>query len=410
MPRIAAPVIFLVCLGLVAGCDVFGSDSESSDETEQKGISGIADAPWPRFGYDLRSTSRSPNAGPSTGAVAWTTQTKAPTNRVADISIDSDGTIYAGAHDEENNSSDDFHLYAFNPDGSIKWTYDAMVPDADEQADILSVTIGDNKRLYATSNSDHLHAISTDGSREWTKRIQTQRGPTRGPIRTSDGTIYAGNKKERFFSIGPGGTDGWVLNTGGRTVAPALSSDSTLYVSSGITGFEGIGPGTVYAVALDGLVKWRVETEGRARGDPTVGPDGTVYVGMRTGRLHAFNPDDGTVKWRYETDGRLESSPAIGSDGTIYVGSYDDYFYAINPDGSLKWRYQTGGGIMSSPAIGGQGRIYVGSTDGTVYAFSPQGDVAWTVETDNPVRSSPAIGANGRLYIGSGTTLYAIGE
>jgi len=51
------------------------------------------------------------------------------------------------------------------------------------------------------------------------------------------------------------------------------------------------------------------------------------------------------------------------------VGSYDDYLYAITPDGKLKWKFQTGYDISSSPAIGQDGTIYVGSSDRYLYAI-----------------------------------------
>ena len=76
--------------------------------------------------------------------------------------------------------------------------------------------------------------------------------------------------------------------------------------------------------------------------------------------LYAINPD-GTEKWKFKTDSDVKSSPAIGSDGTIYVGSYDDYLYAINPDGTEKWKVETVSFVYSSPAIGSDGIIYVGS-------------------------------------------------
>ena len=69
----------------------------------------------------------------------------------------------------------------------------------------------------------------------------------------------------------------------------------------------------------------------------------------------------------------MYSSPAIGSDGTIHVGSYDNYLYAINPDGSREWRFKTGNGVSSSPAIGSDGTIYVGSEDYNLYAINPDG-------------------------------------
>ena len=32
-----------------------------------------------------------------------------------------------------------------------------------------------------------------------------------------------------------------------------------------------------------------------------------------------------------------DSVPSIGPDGTIYIGSYDHHVYALNPDGTERW-------------------------------------------------------------------------
>ena len=40
----------------------------------------------------------------------------------------------------------------------------------------------------------------------------------------------------------------------------------------------------------------------------------------------------GTALWEFETLSGVTSSPTIGSDGTVYVGSYDNKLYAIKTD------------------------------------------------------------------------------
>jgi outer membrane protein assembly factor BamB len=84
------------------------------------------------------------------------------------------------------------------------------------------------------------------------------------------------------------------------------------------------------------------------------------YIGSQTNRL----------KWRYTTGNYVSSSPSIGSDGTIYVGSHDRNIYAINSNGTLKWSYTTGNIVFSSPSIGSDGTIYFGSGDRNIYAIS----------------------------------------
>jgi len=46
------------------------------------------------------------------------------------------------------------------------------------------------------------------------------------------------------------------------------------------------------------------------------------------------------LKWRYEADNWVQSSPTIGVDGTIYIGSEGGRMYAINsiaPLGNTCW-------------------------------------------------------------------------
>ena len=87
--------------------------------------------------------------------------------------------------------------------------------------------------------------------------------------------------------------------------------------------------------------KWAFKTGDWVRSSPSIGSDGTIYVGSDDDNLYAINPD-GSKKWAFKTRDEVESSPAIGSDGTIYVGSDDNNLYAINPDGSKKWAFKTG--------------------------------------------------------------------
>lgn len=79
--------------------------------------------------------------------------------------------------------------------------------------------------------------------------------------------------------------------------------------------------------------------------------------------------DEGTRKWVFETGGSVVSSPTVGSDGTIYVGSNDGNLYAIDPVGNLKWIFLTKGAVHSRPAIGPDGTVYVGSWDRNLYAI-----------------------------------------
>jgi len=68
-------------------------------------------------------------------------------------------------------------------------------------------------------------------------------------------------------------------------------------------------------------------------------------------------------------NGIEESAPSVGADGTIYVGSFDNNLYAISPAGYILWTVATGGPIESSPTIGSDGTVYVTSDDSKLYAI-----------------------------------------
>ncbi len=197
--------------------------------------------------------------------------------------------------------------------------------------------------------------------------------------------------KKWAFKIGD-----WVSSS------PTIGTDGTIYVGS--------RDDNLYAINPNGSKKWAFKTANGVYSSPAIGSDGTIYVGSDDNYLYAINPD-GSKKWNFKTRDDVTSSPAIGSDGTIYVGSWDDNLYAIKPDGSKKWAFKTGNWVSSSPAIGSDGTIYVGSRDNNLYAINPEGYKKWAFRTGDNVYSSPAIGNDGTIYVGSWDDyLYAISD
>ncbi len=192
------------------------------------------------------------------------------------------------------------------------------------------------------------------------------------------------------------GTVKWNITIGyGGYSSPSIGSDGTIYIGS--------GDGKLYAINPDGTLKWNYAI-GYTSLTPTVDSDGTIYIGPQDYKFYAINTD-GTLKWTL--DQMVYSSPAIGSDGTLYLVDY--YLDAINPDGTLKWRYNgTTFSTCSSPAIGSDGTIYVGGANyHDLYAINANGELSWSYSTGADIYSSPAIGSDGTVYVGS-DKLYAI--
>src|SRR6266542_6176086 len=76
-------------------------------------------------------------------------------------------------------------------------------------------------------------------------------------------------------------------------------------------------------------------------------------------------PDTSHVSWIYDSlDSIDQSSPCIGADGAIYLGTRSGRLLALNPNGTLRWAFQAGGPLeYSSPAIASDGTVYVGGMD-----------------------------------------------
>ncbi len=113
---------------------------------------------------------------------------------------------------------------------------------------------------------------------------------------------------------------------------------------------------------------WSYYTGSGIRGSPTIGTNGTIYVGTLGYNLDAINPN-GTLQWNYTATNDIYGSPVIGADGTIYFGTMGDYVYALATNGTLIWSYNTGNRIYGLPAIGTNGTLYIGGYNDNLYAF-----------------------------------------
>ena len=198
----------------------------------------------------------------------------------------------------------------------------------------------------------------------------------------------------------------WTREIGSRILgSPSIGADGTVYV--------GVEDGYVYALSpSDGSLKWQFEGGNSGASAPAIGLNGTMYIA--SGRLYAVDPRADGQRWAFgASDWYTTCSPAIGDDGTVYVGGtefaivwdpntkYD--VSAVSPtDGIKTWSRPVGGMILGSPAIGKDGTVYVGSDDGNLYAINhTDGSVKWMYRAGGRIWSAPAIGDDGTIYIGS---------
>jgi outer membrane protein assembly factor BamB len=290
--------------------------------------------------------------------------------------------------------------------------------------------IGPDGTIYASDQVDTLYAFDEDGSVKWTFNL-TDGNVYMPGVDPDTGTIYSDIFGSALVAVNPDGTEKWRY-----VIAPATDIDSTPVVDPFVPNKGNIYFGTEQAqalIALDsaGNELWRLTTGGAVDTVPALSPDGTaVYFVANDNNLYAANkaarlaglpfPQPGEWTFPIDTDpGEVNSSPTVNpSDGTIYVGSSDDHStFAINPDGTLKWQFNpgTGSDMESSPTfainpVNGIPTVYIGSDDDNLYAINANnGNELWRFDTGSQVVSSPIVDLDGTIYVGSDNgNVYAI--
>jgi len=420
--KIGSILVFsLLILSTIGIASSFSIREENNTQLQPvnnlKSTSTLADSPWPMFRHDLKHTGYTAYTGPATANLLWTFSV-INDGIVSSPSIGADGTIYFGAG-WLFWGANDTALYALNPDGSLKWRFEA------EDGFFSSPAVTSDGIIYASCLDGSLYAIKdmgTYGDLLW-KTYLGYIFSISSPAVAPNGQIYIGSPSFNFLSIYPNGTIQWTYHTNWCIISsPAIQDDGTVYIGSkdhNLYAFHDDIEDMVWKAPLgtfyDGHL---VDTS------PAIGPDGTIYVGTDqygawgqtpipvNTSFWAINPD-GTLKWSFDTEDGVESSPAIGPDGIIYFGSYDNYFYAVEDmgdHGELKWKVKTDDAIDGSPTVDGNGHIYFGSRDNKIYALYANGTVKWTYETQDGIECSPTIDDKGNLLIGSfDGNLYCIG-
>ncbi len=154
---------------------------------------------------------------------------------------------------------------------------------------------------------------------------------------------------------------------------------------------------------------WSFQTNDGVAGSPTIGPDGTIYVGSgwathaTDSALYAINPD-GSLKWKFKTGDAVFSSPAIGPDSAIHFCSIDHSYYVLEDSGTyakVRVQNQLSWEGMSSPLVLDNGDAYMGFLNFRLYAFNPAGEIKWEERTGWCVFSSPALNYDGDIVVGS---------
>ena len=141
---------------------------------------------WWMCQHDPLHTGRSPYSGPASPVLKWKYTMQDAIDK-SSATLGADGTIYIGSHDH--------NLYAFAPDGTLKWKF------ATEGMIEASPTIAADGTIYLGSYDNCLYALHPDGSLKWkyTAGLYFNSSPVIGP----DGTVYVGSVDNNFYAFNP---------------------------------------------------------------------------------------------------------------------------------------------------------------------------------------------------------------
>lgn len=255
------------------------------------------------------------------------------------------------------------HLYAVNPDGTLKWKkinlslvephfWGAESPAVDSDGNIYV-----HLALSYTTQLGVLICFDPSGKEKWRYEGDFAMGggvwPT--PLIVGD-TIYLMTNYRGLYAIDK--STGGVLwcNSeyyGQDITPPVIADDGTIYASAGNQGQY------LIAYTSTGSIKWIFDAKAKILTPPVLGEDGTIYLGTTAkdmtdptkiaGYFWAIDPSTGGVKWMFNIDqwiydeidkttkpADIYASPVVGKDGTIYFTCEYRYLWALNPDGTLK--------------------------------------------------------------------------
>ena len=128
------------------------------------------------------------------GTLAW--DLELADNSISALAIGADGCVYAGCEWDSANGWE--RLYAVNPEGTIRWTYEQTVSSTSSAG--ASPAIDGAGTIYCPFNGG-LHAINPDGTQKWVYPTTGQ--VLRSPSIGDDGVIYF-SVDDTVYALGPG--------------------------------------------------------------------------------------------------------------------------------------------------------------------------------------------------------------
>lgn len=271
--------------------------------------------------------------------------------------------------------------------------------------------------LYANQDTayvafnNHVYAIALDtGLEKWRFPKETNNRITlyADPSLSPDRQLIVGGYNNVLYSLDPDTGDlNWEFaQAGNKYIASPLAVEKGIFAPN--------ADNNLYALNLDGSLRWKFNTQGEIWAQPVTDPNcECIYLTSMDHRVYALDPADGSLRWQSEElSGAIVGSPTLSEDGILYVGTFGREIIALDAkDGSVVWRTPTGGWVWSGPALA-DGRLYVGDLDGNFYAINAaDGQAIWNLtpdQLDGAIVGSPVIIDDTIYFASESGSVYAL--
>lgn len=253
------------------------------------------------------------------------------------LAIAEDNTIYAGG--------DDF--FAFDINGTIKWTYDNYLVGTFNNAPIIDT----DGNIYFCANG-WVFSLDKDGNERWLFQSGEIDGNSLSSLAftTDYSHVIITEWKSIYSRETSTGNLSWQytfdMNATFRAT-PVVDDNNIIYIGSHGNGDEK-DESTMYALKADGSgIIWQYHLGSDMYSSPTLGNDRVLYVGSegygntsdKQNRLHAFDMANGEILWSAQlSNDVLWGSPILSDEGILYVatayikGEYPSGIYAFQTD------------------------------------------------------------------------------
>jgi hypothetical protein len=227
--------------------------------------------------------------------------------------------------------------------------------------------------LYLLTAANAIHVLAADGTEQAVIELPE-------PIFILEEQVFGGGAVETPFT-------------------PILAPNGSIVVASDTR---------LYAIDLDGAVRWEFPLDDVPHSPPIAGPDGTTYFQLdRLGSLYAFSPEDGLL-WKHDLEDGLRPAfffPVISSTGDIFysiTNGMAGQIEALSPAGELLWRTQLTTFNFYRPIQITPAGDWISLDDNVVRTDT--GELIELAETDFSIDQF-IMGRDGGTYLRSGTTV-----